>query len=63
MMISKKRRSKAELTSSEVAQIKDLIIKKLESDGDQQKRIRNQIRKIGYYHDPTFTLIKKGTII
>lgn len=42
-------KSKKEFTQSEINNIKELINLKLQASTDEQKKIRNEIRKIGFY--------------
>lgn len=47
--MEKNMKSKKEFTQSEIDNIKELINLKLQASTTEQKNIRNEIRKIGFY--------------
>lgn len=47
--MEKNMKSKKEFTQSEIDNIKELINLKLQASTNEQKNIRNEIRKIGFY--------------
>ncbi|WP_297675406.1 hypothetical protein [uncultured Bacteroides sp.] len=47
--MNEKMKGKREFTESEICAIKELINQKLQSPTNEQKKIRQQIRNIGFY--------------
>ncbi|MDE6173192.1 MAG: hypothetical protein K2G34_09125, partial [Bacteroides sp.] len=48
-IMNEKMKGKREFTESEICAIKELINQKLQSPTNEQKKIRQQIRNIGFY--------------